>query len=162
MNARQHLHDLWLKAQGVPEMWIIDRSWKRPGMFRSIPERCLLCGREWRPDRPLFVAILGKVLELLDGDQFYGLVWYSPQLDIVQRTGSAMDHIRYLCREHLDEYDEATDCFTGESVLMVKRKGWLARLLDSTWYWTRSTARFVSYMPRFVFLWFIVGRKAHR
>ena len=162
MNARRHLHDLWLKAQGVPEMWIIDGSWKRPGMFRSVPERCLLCGREWRPDQPLFVAVFGRVLELRDGDQFYGHVWYLSQLDVVQRTGSAMDHIRYLCREHLDEYDEATDCMTNESVPMVQRKGRLARSLDSAWYWMRSAAWFVSYMPRFAWLWLIVGRKACR
>ena len=109
---------LWLRSQGVPEWNIFDGvgSWDGPPVYGSwrTPYRCVICGKKWRPDRPEYIAVYGKVHE-----GSHGLEWSVPESGIYGiPIGKGWSHIQYICTNHRDRWESVVDCHTAQGVEM--------------------------------------------
>ena len=161
MHWKQWLKQQWLYAQGVPERFIQEGSWNAPDRFWSVPEKCVLCGRPWRPDKPQYIAVFGLICRLIDGYWLEHLPfhpiktedlkahvhgfprWYAPSLDVMRETGYGEDHVRYLCTEHSDRYKSLVSCITNERIQLSPPPTLLQRAWRDVRYWTLTSLRFV-------------------
>jgi hypothetical protein len=134
-TARQY----WLTAQGIPSF--LHMEWHNKGLFHRTPAHCQICRQEWRPDKPVFVAVMGKIIRTK-----FGPKWYCEQLGLVRDTGHLDDHPRYVCREcGAWPVTIVTDCLSGEKVGLRPRPSLRFRLKRDIIYWTKTALKFVWY-----------------
>lgn len=140
MVLRRWLRGLWLEAQG------------KENLFWSIPPRCVVCGREWRPDWRAYIAVFGLVREAQVFTKVYR-DWYSPQLDIAVDADQMNSRVRHLCTEHGDQWAVVEDCHTGLDVRLVLPPSPMRRLWRDVCYWSGSGMRFIWLLGRWAWLW---------
>jgi hypothetical protein len=137
----------WLEAQGV--LWPDHRRWKAK-TFEAYPPHCVICGREWRPDKP-YNSLYGKTRLGSNGPE-----WFAPRTGIVSTTGLAPGQVqvRYICPEHGELFGNSlVDCTTGESIEMRPSPTRLQRVWRDALYWTGSALRFLFLLAQWAWLW---------
>lgn len=137
----------WLEAQGIP----ISRQLEWHGaLFHSYPPQCVVCGKEWRPDKPSYISIFGHICGLFDVDDDLNPIgaplqyrWVNNGLDLVLPTGHLDSHVREMCIEHGDILHSVRDCTTTEWVeLTMPLMHWQELWRDGQ-YWTLTVLRFI-------------------
>lgn len=126
----------WLEAQGYSHTGALDIL--GPLLFVPFPPQCCVCGDPWRPDKPDYVSVFGRIVRWGNAP-----AWYCAQLDFLSPTGHLDDHPRKLCREHGDRWPRVRDCLTNEWVGLVppltkEQKRW-----RDVQHWALTVLRFV-------------------
>jgi hypothetical protein len=135
MKWRMNWKGLWVEAQGY-DWWYY---WDREG-GHILPEWCVVCGSEWRPDKPRYIPIVGKVHIPCEGD----LSWYWESEQIGKYSFRKLnEHVRYVCHRHGDLWPILVDCFTNTEVELSLPLSRTANYLLDIKYWTLTVFRFV-------------------
>jgi len=157
---------LWLRAQGVPQRYIIENTWYNPRRFEVNPHHCVVCNRPWRPDKPEYVATYGHTR--LAEQPYLSSEWHSPTLGITASTGFApgMAQIRHICTEHGDRWAELPDCHTGEMVQMRDPPSTVERAWRDARYWVGSVGALLRLLVQEcaerAYVWFRLKRHSPR